>query len=169
VCVRGRRSFGPVPLLGSRRAARARSQPTRRPANGATDGTGTRIVGAGRRRVVTRGAPARPSAVTISADDAPRTGRRPARRRPPLAGASNRQFSRRTGGRKILKKNFKPVCRVRRRGLAEFPVCDPQTGVARDPWVTEAAMCVRLVGVRITCGLHDIAQLAAIFIDPRAE
>ena len=56
-----------------------------------------------------------------------------------------------------------------RHGLAEFPVCDPQTGVARDPWVTEAAMCVRLVGVRITCGLHDIAQLAAIFIDPRAE
>lgn len=46
---------------------------------------------------------------------------------------------------------------------------DPQTGVARDPWVTEAAMCVRLVDVRITCGLHDDAQIAAVFIDPRAK
>lgn len=54
-------------------------------------------------------------------------------------------------------------------GLAEFPVYDPQTGVARDPWVTEAAMCVRLVDVRITCGLHDDAQIAAVFIDPRAK
>ena len=54
-------------------------------------------------------------------------------------------------------------------GLAEFPVYDPQTGVARDPRVTEAAMCVRLVDVRITCGLHDDAQIAAVFIDPRAK
>lgn len=54
-------------------------------------------------------------------------------------------------------------------GLAEYPVYDPQTGVARDPWVTEAAMCVRLVDVRITCGLHDDAQIAAVFIDPRAK
>lgn len=60
--------------------------------------------------------------------------------------------------------------RVRRAfGLAEFPVYDPQTGVARDPRVTEAAMCVRLVDVRITCGLHDDAQIAAVFIDPRAK
>lgn len=35
--------------------------------------------------------------------------------------------------------------------------------------VTRAAMCVRLVDVRITCGLHDDAQLAAVFIDPRAK
>ena len=54
-------------------------------------------------------------------------------------------------------------------GLAEFPLYDPQTGVARDPRVTEAAMCVRLVDVRITCGLHDDAQIAAVFIDPRAK
>lgn len=54
-------------------------------------------------------------------------------------------------------------------GLAEYPVYDPQTGVARDPRVTEAAMCVRLVDVRITCGLHDDAQIAAVFIDPRAK
>ena len=65
-------------------------------------------------------------------------------------------------------------CAVRARargavGLAEYPVYDPQTGVARDPWVTEAAMCVRLVDVRITCGLHDDAQIAAVFIDPRAK
>lgn len=58
---------------------------------------------------------------------------------------------------------------ARRIGLAEYPVYDPQTGVARDPWVTEAAMCVRLVDVRITCGLHDDAQIAAVFIDPRAK
>ena len=51
----------------------------------------------------------------------------------------------------------------------EYPVYDPQTGVARDPRVTEAAMCVRLVDVRITCGLHDDAQIAAVFIDPRAK
>lgn len=53
------------------------------------------------------------------------------------------------------------------------PVCttvtDPQTGVAQDSLVTRAAMCVRLVDVRITCGLHDDAQLAAVFIDPRAK
>lgn len=61
-----------------------------------------------------------------------------------------------------------PACR-RRIGLAEYPVYDPQTGVARDPRVTEAAMCVRLVDVRITCGLHDDAQIAAVFIDPRAK
>lgn len=60
------------------------------------------------------------------------------------------------------------ACR-RRIGLAEYPVYDPQTGVARDPRVTEAAMCVRLVDVRITCGLHDDAQIAAVFIDPRAK
>ncbi|KAI9631661.1 hypothetical protein KEM48_014632 [Puccinia striiformis f. sp. tritici PST-130] len=30
-------------------------------------------------------------------------------------------------------------------------------------------MCVRLVDVRITCGLHDDAQIAAVFIDPRAK
>lgn len=59
--------------------------------------------------------------------------------------------------------------RSRRIGLAEYPVYDPQTGVARDPWVAEAAMCVRLVDVRITCGLHDDAQIAAVFIDPRAK
>lgn len=70
------------------------------------------------------------------------------------AARSNRQTSRRIN------------LRV---GLAEFPVYDPQTGVARDPWVTEAAMCVRLVDVRITCGLHDDAQIAAVFIDPRAK
>lgn len=61
------------------------------------------------------------------------------------------------------------TCGARRIGLAEYPVYDPQTGVARDPWVTEAAMCVRLVDVRITCGLHDDAQIAAVFIDPRAK
>ncbi|KAI9631658.1 hypothetical protein KEM48_014629 [Puccinia striiformis f. sp. tritici PST-130] len=60
------------------------------------------------------------------------------------------------------------ACR-RHIGLAEYPVYDPQTGVARDPRVTEAAMCVRLVDVRITCGLHDDAQIAAVFIDPRAK
>ncbi|KAI9631664.1 hypothetical protein KEM48_014635 [Puccinia striiformis f. sp. tritici PST-130] len=60
------------------------------------------------------------------------------------------------------------ACR-RHIGLAEYPVYDPQTGVARDPRVTEAAMCVRLVEVRITCGLHDDAQIAAVFIDPRAK
>lgn len=60
------------------------------------------------------------------------------------------------------------ACR-QRIGLAEYPVYDPQTGVARDPRVTEAAMCVRLVDVRITCGLHDDAQIAAVFIDPRAK
>lgn len=53
------------------------------------------------------------------------------------------------------------------------PICttvtDPQTGVAQDSLVTRAAMCVRLVDVRITCGLHDDAQLAAVFIDPRAK
>lgn len=49
------------------------------------------------------------------------------------------------------------------------PVTDPQTGVARDSLVTRAAICVRLVDVRITCGLHDDAQLAAVFIDPRAK
>ncbi|XKL61975.1 hypothetical protein PGB90_001808 [Kerria lacca] len=43
------------------------------------------------------------------------------------------------------------------------------TGVAQDSLVTRAAMCVRLVDVRITCGLHDDAQLAAVFIDPRAK
>lgn len=49
------------------------------------------------------------------------------------------------------------------------PVTDPQTGVAQDSLVTRAAICVRLVDVRITCGLHDDAQLAAVFIDPRAK
>lgn len=48
-------------------------------------------------------------------------------------------------------------------------ITDPQTGVAQDSLVTRAAMCVRLVDVRITCGLHDDAQLAAVFIDPRAK
>lgn len=92
------------------------------------------------------------------------------------------------GGRRLARRPGLRGARVRRRtanltraalargglarervGLAEYPVYDPQTGVARDPWVTEAAMCVRLVDVRITCGLHDDAQIAAVFIDPRAK
>lgn len=77
------------------------------------------------------------------------------------------------GGRTVPWEDCPPppssdACR-RRIGLAEYPVYDPQTGVARDPRVTEAAMCVRLVDVRITCGLHDDAQIAAVFIDPRAK
>lgn len=63
--------------------------------------------------------------------------------------------------------------RRQRDGDGAQPVCttvtDPQTGVAQDSLVTRAAMCVRLVDVRITCGLHDDAQLAAVFIDPRAK
>ncbi|XKL61972.1 hypothetical protein PGB90_001805 [Kerria lacca] len=46
---------------------------------------------------------------------------------------------------------------------------DDRARVAQDSLVTRAAMCVRLVDVRITCGLHDDAQLAAVFIDPRAN
>lgn len=65
------------------------------------------------------------------------------------------------------------VCCARRVTSDAQPVCttvtDPQTGVAQDSLVTRAAMCVRLVDVRITCGLHDDAQLAAVFIDPRAK
>jgi hypothetical protein len=75
------------------------------------------------------------------------------------------RVGRRRDGRSVARA---PACR-RRIGLAEYPVYDPQTGVARDPRVTEAAMCVRLVDVRITCGLHDDAQIAAVFIDPRAK
>ena len=87
--------------------------------------------------------------------------RRRRRRRPTGCGGVGR---RRDGSSRARA----PACR-RRIGLAEYPVYDPQTGVARDPWVTEAAMCVRLVDVRITCGLHDDAQIAAVFIDPRAK
>lgn len=87
--------------------------------------------------------------------------RRRRRRRPPGCGGVGR---RRDGSSRARA----PACR-RRIGLAEYPVYDPQTGVARDPRVTEAAMCVRLVDVRITCGLHDDAQIAAVFIDPRAK
>lgn len=72
------------------------------------------------------------------------------------------------GGQRPATARSSDACR-RRIGLAEYPVYDPQTGVARDPRVTEAAMCVRLVDVRITCGLHDDAQIAAVFIDPRAK
>lgn len=75
---------------------------------------------------------------------------------------------RRSGRRERTCRRPSDACR-RRIGLAEYPVYDPQTGVARDPRVTEAAMCVRLVDVRITCGLHDDAQIAAVFIDPRAK
>ena len=75
-----------------------------------------------------------------------------------------------TGGRRSPGGPPPPSVACRRHiGLAEYPVYDPQTGVARDPRVTEAAMCVRLVDVRITCGLHDDAQIAAVFIDPRAK
>lgn len=80
---------------------------------------------------------------------------------------SNRQ-SRAAGAADTGRSRVPDACR-RRIGLAEYPVYDPQTGVARDPRVTEAAMCVRLVDVRITCGLHDDAQIAAVFIDPRAK
>lgn len=81
------------------------------------------------------------------------------------AGAADGRGRRSTGGPPPPPSD---ACR-RHVGLAEFPVYDPQTGVARDPRVTEAAMCVRLVDVRITCGLHDDAQIAAVFIDPRAK
>lgn len=84
-----------------------------------------------------------------------------ARSPPPSSSSSETGRDGRAGARA-------PACR-RRVGLAEYPVYDPQTGVARDPRVTEAAMCVRLVDVRITCGLHDDAQIAAVFIDPRAK
>jgi hypothetical protein len=79
---------------------------------------------------------------------------------------SPRREPRRRSNRQSLARAAEAALRV---GLAEFPVYDPQTGVARDPWVTEAAMCVRLVDVRITCGLHEDAQIAAVFIDPRAK
>ena len=89
---------------------------------------------------------------------------RDARVEPPIARARDRAHTthRRCDGR-VTRDAGAPF------GLAEFPVYDPQTGVARDPRVTEAAMCVRLVDVRITCGLHDDAQIAAVFIDPRAK
>lgn len=86
------------------------------------------------------------------------------------AGAHDGRSSPRSGPREDAVATTCPSDACRRRiGLAEYPVYDPQTGVARDPRVTEAAMCVRLVDVRITCGLHDDAQIAAVFIDPRAK
>ena len=90
---------------------------------------------------------------------APPTPRWSGRRRRRRGARSNRQYRSRARGERARASV----------GLAEFPVYDPQTGVARDPWVTEAAMCVRLVDVRITCGLHEDAQIAAVFIDPRAK
>ncbi|CAG7825223.1 unnamed protein product [Allacma fusca] len=63
----------------------------------------------------------------------------------------------------------KTARRSRERNHRVTRITDPQTGVAQDSLVARAAMCVRLVDVRITCGLHDDAQLAAVFIDPRAK
>lgn len=45
---------------------------------------------------------------------------------------------------------------------------DPQLGVVRElnPWT---AMCVQNVDVHVSCSSQVITQLAAFFIDPRAE
>lgn len=146
------RAFGPRsasvrprrPLLGSRRGVAIQSQPTRPRRSRGNVAAG----GRGRYRSTERGP------VTVCRHN---LGGRPPRwaAEPPI---SRSRASRPPG-----------TCGARRIGLAEYPVYDPQTGVARDPWVTEAAMCVRLVDVRITCGLHDDAQIAAVFIDPRAK
>lgn len=95
--------------------------------------------------------------------------RAPRRERDALAYAGEREIfiSRRTRTHDL-------VCRganlhLRERNHRVTRITDPQTGVAQDSLVTRAAMCVRLVDVRITCGLHDDAQLAAVFIDPRAK
>jgi len=88
---------------------------------------------------------------------------------PPRARAASPERVARARAGDAIEPPIARAAEAARVGLAEFPVYDPQTGVARDPWVTEAAMCVRLVDVRITCGLHEDAQIAAVFIDPRAK
>lgn len=44
---------------------------------------------------------------------------------------------------------------------------DPQPGVAQDK--SRAAICVQNVDVHVSCSSHADAQLAAVFIDPRAK
>ena len=46
-------------------------------------------------------------------------------------------------------------------------VSDPQPDMAWD--LSQAAICVQIVGVHVSCSSHYCTQLAAFFIDPRAE
>lgn len=139
------RPRGPPTPEGGRRARAALSRP------GAPRSRETREAAGGRERVVD----ARVYPLTDRRHDL--SGRPPQSFPPPppprrtttatgkKTARSNRQ-SRGEPGARATRPPSRRTGRARpdaRRGLAEFPVCDPQTGVARDPWVTEAAMCVR--------------------------
>lgn len=63
-----------------------------------------------------------------------------------------------------------PTRSYKTRHLSNFSlsqVSDPQPDMAWN--LFQAAMCVQIVGVHVSCSSHVCTQLAAFFIDPRAE
>ena len=67
-----------------------------------------------------------------------------------------------------IKLSQKLLQRVNLLSICSFDVIsDPQPDVA---WaLLQAAICVQNVGVHVSCSSHVCTQLAAFFIDPRAE